>query len=87
MRDGDAQLECYGYKVMKRGNKHNRRFLLRSDAGKDTEGHLERRNDQRPSRLQEEEWEWERGETHTRLDLVHGYIVPMGPITFPRSEF
>ena len=45
-----------------RANKHNRRlrFLLRSEAGKDTEGHLKRRNDQRPRRLQEEEeWEWE----------------------------
>jgi len=56
---GDAQLKIGGYMAMKAANKHNRRclvnFLLRSDAGKDTEGHLLRRNDQRPGWLQEEE--------------------------------
>jgi len=54
--DEDGQLEFSGYKGNGKGKyRHNRRclrsnsnFLLKSDAGKDTEGHLERRNDQRP---------------------------------------
>ena len=50
---------------------HNRRlrsdldFLLKSSAGKDTEGQLDRRNDQRPRRLQQEdEEEREGGDTY-----------------------
>ena len=85
--DEDGQLEFSGYKGNGKGRyiRHNRqrlgsdsKFLLKSDAGKDTEGHLERRNDQRPRGLQEEEeeeWEeWEWGGTHTRL---RWYIVPL----------
>lgn len=68
--DEDGQLEFSGYKGNGKGRyRHNRqrlrsdsKFFLKSDAGKDTEGHLERRNDQRPRGLQEEEeweeWEW-----------------------------